>query len=189
MAHLTLRFIVGRILRELIRVLALSMMLLPGVAVAQDVAVSLDELLRSGSLQPGEGVYVTDAAGRRLKGTLSDVSSTGLVVTHRGQAWTVAAADVREIDLQDSLRNGIAYGMVAVAGPIAAVCGAGGSHPGECAYVLLYAFPVVAIGGVVGGVVDALRHKTVYRAAGSVQASVSPIVSHGSFGTQVSITW
>ena len=55
--------------------------------------------------------------------------------------------------------------------------------------VLLYAFPVVGIGGVVGGVVDALRHKTVYRAAGSVQASVSPIVSHGSFGTQVSITW
>ena len=131
-----LRFIAGRILRELIGVLALSMMALPGVAVAQDVAVSLDELLRSGSLQPGEGVYVTDAAGRRLKGTLSEVSSTGLVVTHRGQAWTVAAADVREIDLQDSLRNGIAYGMVAVAGPIAAVCGAGGSHPGECAYVL-----------------------------------------------------
>ena len=102
-----LRFIAGRILRELIGVLALSMMALPGVAVAQDVAVSLDELLlRSGSLQPGEGVYVTDAAGRRLKGTLSDVSSTGWWVTHRGQAWTVAAADVREIDLQDSLRNG-----------------------------------------------------------------------------------
>ena len=184
-----LRFIAGRILRELIGVLALSMMALQGVAVAQDVAVSLDELLRSGSLQPGEGVYVTDAAGRRLKGTLSDVSSTGLVVTHRGQAWTVAAADVRGIDLQDSLRNGIAYGMVAVAGPIAAVCGAGGSHPGECAYVLLYAFPVVAIGGVVGGVVDALRHKTVYRAVGSVRASVSPIVSRGNLGTQVSITW
>ena len=61
-----LRFIAGRILRELIGVLALSMMALSGVAVAQDVAVSLDELLRSGSLQPGEGVYVTDAAGRRL---------------------------------------------------------------------------------------------------------------------------
>ena len=184
-----LRFMASRILRELIGVLALSMMALPGVAVAQGVAVSLDELLRSGSVQPGEGVYVTDAAGRRLKGTLSEVSSTGLEVTHRGQAWTVAAADVREIELQDSLRNGIAYGMVAVAGPISAVCGAGGSHPGECAYVLLYAFPVVAIGGAVGGVVDALRHRTVYRAAGSVQASVSPIVSRGSLGAQVSIIW
>ena len=77
-----LRFIAGRILRKLIGVLALSMMALPGVAVAQAVAVSLDELLRSGSLQPGEGVYVADAAGRRLKGTLSEVSSTELVVTH-----------------------------------------------------------------------------------------------------------
>lgn len=184
-----LDFIESRILRELAGVLTLSMLLLPGVAVAQDVAVSLDELLRSGSLRSGEGVYVTDATGRRLKGTLSDVSSTGLVVTDRGQSWTVAAADVRRIALQDSLRNGIAYGMVAVAGPIAAVCGAGGSHPGECAYVLLYAFPVVAIGGAVGAVVDAFRHKTVYRAAGSVQTSVSPIVSQGSLGTQVSISW
>ena len=40
---------------ELIGVLALSMMALQGVAVAQDVAVSLDELLRSGSLQPARG--------------------------------------------------------------------------------------------------------------------------------------
>ena len=128
-----LGFIEGRILRELAGVLTLSM-LLPGVAVAQDLAVSLDELLRAGSLQPGAGVYVTDAAGRRLKGTLGEVSSTGLVVTHRGQAWTVAGADVREIELQDPLANGIGYGMAAVAGPISAVCLAGGSHPGECTY-------------------------------------------------------
>ena len=186
-----LGFIEGRILRELAGVLTLtlSMLLLPGVAVAQDVAVSLDELLRAGSLQPGEGVYVTDAAGRRLKGTLGEVSSTGLVVTHQGQAWTVAVADVRRIDLQDPLANGIGYGMAAVAGPLSAVCLAGGSHPGECTYVLLYAFPIVALGGAVGAVVDALRHKTVYRAAGSVQASVSPIVSRGSLSTQVSISW
>ena len=76
-----LRCIVGHIVRELVGVLTLSMLLAPGVAVAQDVAVSLGELLHAGSLQPGEGVYVTQAAGRRLKGTLSDVSSAGLVVT------------------------------------------------------------------------------------------------------------
>ena len=170
-----LRCVVGRILRELIGVLTLSMLVAPGVAVAQDKAVSLDELLHAGSLQPGEGVYVTDAAGRRLKGTISDVSSAGLVVTHGGQAWTVAAADVRRIDRQDPLANGIGYGMATVAGPISALCFSGGGHPGECAYVLLYAFPVVALGGAVGGLVDALRHKTVYRAAWSMQASVSPI--------------
>ena len=97
------------------------MLLAPGGAVAQDTAVSLDELLHAGSLQPGDGVYVTDAAGRRLKGAISDVSSGGLVVTHGGRAWTVAVADVRRIDLQDPLANGIGYGMAAVAGSISAV--------------------------------------------------------------------
>ena len=94
-----LRCIVGHTPRELIGVLTLmSMVMAPDVAVAQDRALSLDELLHAGSLQPGEGVYVTDAAGRRLKGTLSDVSAAGLVVRHGGQAWTVAVADVRRID-------------------------------------------------------------------------------------------
>ena len=185
---MTLRFILARILRELIGVLTLSIVL-PSAAATQDMAGSLDELLHSGSLEPGEGVYVTDAGGRRLKGTITDMSSTGLVVTHRDQAWTMAAADVRRIDLQDSWANGIAYGMVTAAGSISAVCWATGGRPGECSYALLYGFPFVAIGGVVGGVVDALRHKTVYRAAGSVQASVSPIMSPGSLGAQVSIAW
>ena len=185
-----LRCIVGHTQRELIGVLTLmSMVMAPDVAVAQDRALSLDELLHAGNLQPGEGVYVTDAAGRRLKGTLSDVSSAGLVVRHGGQAWTVAVADVRRIDLQDPLSNGIGYGMATVAGSISAVCFAGGSRPGECAYVLLYAFPVVALGGAVGAVFDALRHRTVYRAARPMQASVSPIVSHGSLGAQVSVAW
>lgn len=183
------RYVAGRIPRELIGVLTLSMLLAPGGAAAQDTAVSLDELLHAGSLQPGDGVYVTDAAGRRLKGAISDVSSGGLVITHGGRAWTVAVADVRRIDLQDPLANGIGYGMAAVAGSISAVCLAGGSNPGECTYVLLYALPVVALGGVAGAVVDALRHKTVYRAAGSIQASVSPVVSRGSLGARVSVAW
>ena len=63
--------------------LALVMSLLPGVTAAQDVASSLEELLRSGSLRPGDGVYVTDIQGYRLKGALSDLSSAGVKVTHR----------------------------------------------------------------------------------------------------------
>ena len=105
---MTLRCVVGHTSRELIGVLTLtSMMVTSDVAVAQDRALSLNELLHAGSLQPGEGVYVTDAAGRRLKGTLSDVSSAGLVVRHGGQTWVVAVADVRRIDLQNPLSNGI----------------------------------------------------------------------------------
>lgn len=185
---MTLSRFVGDSLRELIGVLTLSVLMAPGVAVAQDKAMSLDELLHAGSLQLGEGVYVT-AGGRRLKGTLSDVSSAGLVVTRGREAWTVAVAAVRRIERQDPLANGIGYGMAMVAGSISAVCFAGGSRPGECAYVLLYASPVVALGGAVGAVVDALRHETVYRAPGSMHASVSPIVSHGSLGARVSVAW
>ena len=56
-----LRCIVGHTPRELIGVLTLmSMVMAPDVAVAQDRALSralsLDELLHAGSLQPGEGV-------------------------------------------------------------------------------------------------------------------------------------
>ena len=186
---MTLRLILARILRELIGVLTLSMMALPGAVEAQDIAVSLEQLLHSGSLQLGDGVYVTDATEHRIKGTISDMSSTTLVVTHRGQTWTVTGTDVRKIDRQDSWVNGIAYGMLTTGGSISAVCWAGESNAGECGYVLLYAFPVVAIGGVVGGVIDALKHKTVYRTGGSMRASVSPIVAHRSLGTHVRITW
>ena len=41
--------------RELIRVLTLSVLVAPGVAVAQGKAVVLDELLHSGSLPPRRG--------------------------------------------------------------------------------------------------------------------------------------
>ena len=54
-----------------------------GAAEAQ-VAHPLDELVRTGDLRRGVGVYVTDADGRRLKGTISEVSSTELTVTQWG---------------------------------------------------------------------------------------------------------
>ena len=53
---------------------ALVLSLLPAVVAAQDEARSLDELLRSGSLRLGDGVYVTDATGDRRKGTITDLS-------------------------------------------------------------------------------------------------------------------
>ncbi|MCY4025049.1 MAG: hypothetical protein OXH75_01890 [Acidobacteria bacterium] len=47
---------------------ALVLGLLPAVAAAQDESPSLDELLRSGRLLLGDGVYVTKTGGSRLKG-------------------------------------------------------------------------------------------------------------------------
>ena len=142
-----LRFIAGRSLRELIGVVALSMMALPGVAVAQDVAVSLDELLRSGSLQPGEGVYVTDAAGRRPEGHAQrrvvnrvggHASRSGVdggrcrCAGNRSPGFPAEWHRVRHGGGRRPNRRGVRRGVDVT--------------PAECAYVLLYVFPVVAIG-------------------------------------------
>ena len=176
--------------RGRIGVSAVGFLLLPGVAAAQDVADSLEELLRSGGLQPGDGIYVTHARGYRLKGSISDLSTTALEVTHRGEAWTLTGADVIQIDRQDSWANGFGYGVLAGAASFYGWCHMLGAR--ECGLYLIHpkwgGLWMVA-GAVAGITMDAIMHKTVYRASGSARASVKPIVSKGRFGAQVSVGW
>ena len=159
----------------------LPLVLRQGDRAAQDVAASLDELLQAGSLRPGDGVFVTDTTGRRLKGTVSDLSSTALVATHEGEAWTVAAADLHRVERQDTLANGIAYGVLIATGSLVGLC--------RCGQLLYYMPYVPILGGVVGLVVDEHRHKTIYRAAGSTRVAVVPMVSHERLGAQVWVGW
>ena len=168
----------------------LAIFLLPSMVAAQNVTGSLDELLRSKGLRPGDGVYVTDASGRRVKGTISALSPTALMVTRREETWTLTSSDVRRIERQDSWANGLAYGIMTGAASFYGMCHGIGAR--ECGWWLIQprvggAF--MAVGGVVGVVVDALRHKTVYRAPGSRRVRFSPTVSPESLGTQVSISW
>ena len=60
------------------------------------------------NLAPGDGVYVTDLAGQRRKGTVQEASGTDLSFTDGTQSWTLARADIQKIELQDPLRNGAA---------------------------------------------------------------------------------
>ena len=165
----------------------LPLVLRQGDRAAQDVAGSFDELLQAGSLRPGDGVFVTDTTGRRLKGTVSDLSSTALVATHEGEAWTAAAADLHRVERQDTLANGIAYGVLIATGSLVGLCVANGGS--RCGHFLYYMPYVPILGGVVGLVVDAHRHKTIYRAAGSTRVAVVPMVSHERLGAQVSVGW
>ena len=75
-------------------ILALTLLMLPAAAVAQDLATSLDDLLQSRQLRPGDGVYVTDATGKRIKGDVTDVSPTGLAITDGRDTWTLAESEV-----------------------------------------------------------------------------------------------
>ena len=89
--------------------LLLAIVWAPPVTKAQEPG-SLQELMHAGELRKGDGVYVTDAGGRRLKGTLTDLSSSLLTLTRGDTAWSVPAARVRRIQRQDSLLNVVLIG-------------------------------------------------------------------------------
>lgn len=176
--------------RWMISAAAVGALLLPGVAAAQDATTSLEEILRSRGLRPGDGVYVIDTRGHRLKGTLSDLSTNALEITHRGRKRTLTGTEVFRIERQDSWANGIGYGVLLGAASFFGWCHALGGR--ECGlYTIHPRFGGIFMlaGGVAGAIVDANMHKTVFLSSGSARASVKPFVTKGAFGAQLSFGW
>ena len=170
-------------------VMTLILVVLSGRAAAQDaMAASLEELLRSGSLRPGLGIYVTDTGGRRWKGDVRDVSSTMLTVTDdRGGAWSWSEGEIDRIEQQDSLENGAWIGLAAGVGVAYAACK---MTRGDCSYTVLYiGYPAVAVGAFAGLIVDAVTHRTLYNRAGSADLRVSPMLSSRTLGARMSVAW
>lgn len=96
---------------------------------------------------------------------------TKLTVTRWRDTWTLPAAEVRRIERQDPLENGIwrgfAVGAVLVYGscisPLSteALCGTG-SDSQVLGYLslLVHGLPYTTLGAVAGGLVDAFTHTT-----------------------------
>ncbi len=139
------------------------------------------------SLAAGAGVYITDLAGERRKGTVQEASGAGVSFTNGRESWTLASTDIQKIELQDPLRNGAAYGMATVAGLVAVGCAAAGSRPGECTYTLIYSLPAIAIGAGIGALVDSRQHEAVYDRR--THAAVVPLVSRDRVGAQLAVRW
>ena len=175
--------------RAAIGIMALATWMLPLPAAAQNVAGSLAELLSAGTLQDGDGIYVTDAAGRRIKGSVGDLSRSALVVRDGGDTWTMSDADIREIDRQDSLQNGIWIGAgLAFAGSIGA-CRLEMNADEFCYRTAYLMLPAMAASALVGALIDASRHRTLYRARGAARLTVSPLASGGLGGVRASLSW
>src|SRR5688572_24816054 len=68
---------------------------LPGLAAAQTAASSFGEL--AANLKLGKTVHVTDEAGRKVKGKMTDLSPSSLDVLVDGKKETFAESSVREI--------------------------------------------------------------------------------------------
>jgi hypothetical protein len=102
------------------------------VAAAQETASSFHQLLVL--VKPGDAVTVTDSAGRQIRGTITELSSSRLEVTVGGNRRALQEADISLIRHRraDPLDNGAKWGFgigvaVGLLGVAAAASEVGGS--------------------------------------------------------------
>ena len=176
--------------RTAIGILALTLLMLPAAAAAQDVATSLDDLLHSRQLRPGDGVYVTNAMGKRIKGDVTDVSPTGLAITDGRDTWTLAESEVSKIERQDPVDTGIWLGIGIAVGSTLAVCAVERAAGAELCFSGYYGLlPALAAGAGIGWYMDATNHKTIYRKSGAARLRIAPVVSRNRLGAVLSVGW
>ena len=166
----------------------LDRLLLPGETVGPALgssgATSLENALREAGVQIGDGVFLTDAKGCRIKADIKEMSDTELSLTDGRQTWLLRKGEILEIEKQDSLWNGVGYGL----GVSAAVLRRGDFSSDDFSAVVAGIAIVVGAGVVIGAVVDANIHRTVYEARPAVWA-VKPVVGADRIGAHVAVRW
>ena len=153
-----------------------------GESEAQGTAGSLDELVRSYRLERGDVVYVTDDSGKRVKGSVGSLSSDSLTLSNRWGTSMYDDAHIVKIERHDSPWSGFHLGFWGVM-MMSAVLGVKFERP-ETA--LMYIGAVAGGAGLVGGVVDARMHETVYKRH-RTRWSLDPVLTKRGAGARVSI--
>lgn len=174
-----------------VRSIVLTSILLPQVAIAQMAAASLAELHDMGKLRRGDTVYVTDIFGRLARGEVDSISSTLLSVTENRNTWTWDDSEIDRIELQDPLMNGIWRGLLVGASALYASCGAA-ILDARCGTALGHGWPYVALGGVIGAIVDSAVHKAVYQRPGGSRLRATLAATsgwRGGFGGRFRLAW
>ena len=175
---------------------ALLIVILPIVAVAQEPVKSFDQL--NTRLKVGDRIWVTDVQGREIEGKVQGLDAASLKLKAR-TPLSFAASDVRVIQERrpDSVKNGALIGMGA-GGAVAMVLMLTQDFEGctvGCVAGMLGS--VGAIGAGVGALVDAMipgKKQAVYRAPGAAGAtsarfSVAPLITPRRKGVAVSISF
>lgn len=175
---------------RLTAVCVLAMAASPAAAEAQEPTSALEALIGTRELRRGVGVYVTDDAGQRIKGTVIDLSGASLTVETGEGAKSLKAGAIRRIELQDTIESGIWIGVgLATAGSYAS-CALESRAAGQFCYGTAYLYlPALGVSALVGAMLDASRHKTIYEASGTKRVTVAPSVSRGGLGLRASIEW
>lgn len=184
---------------------AAATIFLTGVASAQPVATSFEQLHEL--VKSGDTIHVTDSTGRTTKGKLGNLSSASLELLVRKAApdgretflpeVRLSEAQVRQILLQrrDPVWKGMLIGAAVVGGPWLLIC-----NPSTdwCEYgdgenlFRAAALMTTAIGAGIGALIDAaINQRTMiyYRppTPGAPTVRVSPVASPSEVGFQMSV--
>ncbi len=140
----------------------------------------------------GDVVYVTDLTGVTLKGKLTAVTDEAVQLKVRSEMRSVATADLRRIQWQqpDSPLTGVLIGAAIGATPgiywlIA--------DPNECSGMCPEEYALIAVGAVLGGMIDrAITRKVTVYAAGvssgrAKNVMIGPLVMRDRGGVSVSV--
>jgi hypothetical protein len=161
-------------------------------AAAQPPATTSTWAALADRLPVGDHVYVTDTAGTTTAGTLTAVTGDVLELNVGAGIRSLAAADVRRIQSRqaDSLLNGILIGagFGAIPGIYWLIV-----DPNECTGLCPEDYAAIAVGAVLGGLIDraVTRKVTVYEAGASGSSTrrllIGPLVGRKRSGVQLAL--
>jgi len=170
----------------------------PAMAAAQEPVKSFDQL--NTRLKPGDVVWLTDAEGREIKGTIRGLAPGSLRLEAEGAAREYPMSRVQTIRARrkDSLKNGVLIGAVAGFAGGAASCLANPQCSGDeaAAGVTIGLAIVGAAAGVgIGAAIDAAvkgPKLVVYQRSGTgaqARFSIAPLIAPHAKGVAVSFAF
>ena len=140
----------------------------------------------------GDVIYVTDTTGTTIKGKLAELADDAVEVKIKADVRRFAATEVRRIQWQqpDSPLTGVLIG--AAVGAIPGIYWLA-ADPNECSGMCPEEYALIAIGAVVGGMIDhaITRRVTVYGAGTlsgrATSVTMGPLVMRHRNGVQVAV--
>ena len=186
--------------RRFIVATSLSVVMMPSLAAAQPSSAGTPSGLLPVAV--GQKVSVTTADGKTIRGHVFGISPTTLDIGQGGVVTTsLATADVRRVQVPDSVANGVWTGALTLglAGAVWGLLGdatsdlASGIFTGKSAgtnYTLIGTLAGASVGALLGYALDSSKVATIYqRDTAGTSVAVRPIVSDAGKGVGVSVRW
>jgi hypothetical protein len=189
-----------RLPRTAIILAAAAALAAPAPCAAQKPVTSFDQLTTR--LKPGDTVWVTDARGREVKGTIESLGPDGISLD-AVSGVPIAASDARAIRTRRDLATvigtwtGFAAGGGYAVSRWASDAAGCSTEPGMCVIAVLgYAGIGALVGAGIGWGIDAARDskREVYRAPGTSRSPqsrvlIAPVVTPRAKGVAVSFAY